>query len=168
MSRVDAVTHLWAASLAAVVAIALAVAASPADAQQGPQPTLPIEELRIVTERGATLDFQVEMALTSDEQRIGLMFRPSMPLDAGMLFVFPRPRTASFWMRNTLISLDMLFVAADGTILNIAERTETQSDQSYRSAGPVRAVLEINGGLSALLGITAGDRVDHPAFVASP
>ena len=140
----------------------------PAVAQDGPQPELPIEPLRIVTDRGATLDFQVEMALTPEQQRMGLMFRQTMPLDAGMLFVFPRPRTASFWMRNTLMSLDMLFIEADGTILNIAERTETRSDQSYRSVGPVRAVLEINGGLSALLGIAPGDRVEHPAFTASP
>lgn len=140
----------------------------PAAAQEGPQPELPIEPLRIVTDRGATLDFQVEMAMTPEQQRMGLMFRPSMPLDAGMLFVFPRSRTASFWMRNTLISLDMLFIAADGTILNIAERTETRSDRSYRSVGPVSGVLEINGGLSALLGIAPGDRVEHPAFTATP
>ena len=140
----------------------------PAAAQDGPQPQLPIEPLRIVTDRGAVLDFQVEMALTSEEQRIGLMFRPAMPLDSGMLFVFPRPRIASFWMRNTLIPLDMLFIAADGTVLSIAERTETQSDRSYRSIAPVRAVLEINGGLSSLLGIAPGDRVEHPAFATAP
>ena len=144
------------------------VLAWPAVAQDGPQPGLPIESLRIVTDRGATLDFRVEMAMTPEQQRTGLMFRPSMPLDAGMLFVFPRPRIASFWMRNTLIPLDMLFIAADGTILNIAERTETRSDQSYRSVGPVLGVLEINGGLSALLGIAAGDRVHHPAFTSTP
>ena len=140
----------------------------PAAAQDGPQPQLPIEPLRIVTDRGAVLDFQVEMALTAEEQRIGLMFRPAMPLDSGMLFVFPRPRIASFWMRNTLIPLDMLFVTADGTVLNIAERTETLSDRSYLSIAPVRAVLEINGGLSSLLGIAPGDRVEHPAFTTAP
>ncbi len=144
--------------------ILILAAAWPATAQDRAQPELPTESLSILTQRGAVLDFTVEMALTPEQQRMGLMFRTSMPLDGGMLFVFPQPRTASFWMRNTLISLDMLFIAADGTVVNIAERTETRSDRSYRSAGPVRAVLEINGGLSALLGITAGDRVEHPAF----
>ena len=158
-------TRWFAVPLWAVV-LALAFA-RPGMTQDGPQPTLPIEELRIVTQRGAALDFQVEMALTPEQQRIGLMFRPAMALDKGMLFVFPHPRQASFWMRNTLIPLDMLFIADDGSVVNIAERTETQSDRSYRSTGPVRAVLEINGGLSALLGIASGDRVEHPAFAAA-
>ena len=157
----------WFASpaLSAVLILALVW---PAAAQNGPQPSLPTEPLRIVTDRGAVLDFQVEMALTPEQQRVGLMFRPAMPIDSGMLFVFPRSRVASFWMRNTLISLDMLFIDADGTVVNIAERTETRSDRSYRSAAPVRAVLEINGGLSSLLGIAPGDRVEHPAFVTAP
>jgi hypothetical protein len=85
-----------------------------------------------------------------------------------MLFVFDPPRPASFWMRNTLISLDMLFIDADGRIVNIAERTTPQSDAPHRSAGPVRAVLEINGGLSAMLGIAPGDRVAHEAFGTVP
>ncbi len=85
-----------------------------------------------------------------------------------MLFIFDPPREASFWMRNTLISLDMLFIDADGRIVNIAERTTPQTDDPHSSAAPVRAVLEINGGLSAMLGITPGDRVVHEAFGTAP
>jgi hypothetical protein len=144
-------------------------AAAPAQTPEGePQPTLPIEDLWIETERGARYHFAVEMATTRQQQATGMMFREEMAPDAGMLFVFPEPRPASFWMLNTLIPLDMIFIDADGRIANIHERVEPLSEESRRSDGPVRGVLEINGGLSDVLGIAAGDRVVHPAFGTAP
>jgi uncharacterized membrane protein (UPF0127 family) len=88
--------------------------------------------------------------------------------DAGMLFDFGRDERASFWMRNTYIPLDMLFIKADGTIESIAERTTPLSERSVPSKGPVRYVLEINGGLSDRLGIEAGDKVSGPAMETRP
>lgn len=103
--------------------------------------------------------FEVETAITSEEQRRGLMFRDSLPQDGGMIFPFEFPRIASFWMRNTMIPLDMIFIRADGVITNIARETEPYTLDSYVSIEPVIAVLEIDGGRAAELGIDAGDRV---------
>lgn len=111
--------------------------------------------------------FDVETAITADEQRRGLMFRESLPENGGMIFPFEFLRFASFWMRNTLIPLDMIFIRADGVIANIARETEPYTLDSYQSAEPVIAVLEIDGGRSAELGIGVGDRVSWaggPAF----
>ena len=125
---------------------------------------LPLDEVTVTTAAGDSLRFTVELALTPAHQQRGLMFREEMADDAGMLFVFDPVRPVSFWMRNTLISLDMLFIGPDGTILNIAAEAEPRTDTPRPSAGPVRGVLEINGGLAAALGIAAGDRVRHDAF----
>ena len=103
--------------------------------------------------------FDIEIADEPQERARGLMFRESMADDAGMLFIYPRERVASFWMKNTYISLDMLFIANDGRILQIAPRTVPLSLESVRSDSKVRAVLEINGGLSERLGIEPGDTV---------
>lgn len=120
--------------------------------------------LSIKNAAGQTHDFKIELALTPEEQAKGLMFRTELADDAGMLFVFPQPRRASFWMRNTLISLDMIFVRANGRIANILEMVPTENDAPRRSIGKVRAVLELAGGRAAALGIKAGDLVIHPAF----
>ena len=103
--------------------------------------------------------FTVEVARTPDQQGQGLMFRSTLAADEGMIFPFPQPRMASFWMRNTLIPLDMLFVRADGTIARIAANTVPHSEESISSGEPVAAVLEIRGGRAAELGIVEGDRV---------
>jgi uncharacterized membrane protein (UPF0127 family) len=108
--------------------------------------------------------FTVELALSDDEQAQGLMYRRKLAPEAGMLFPFPQAREAAFWMKNTYIPLDMLFVAADGRIVNIAQRTVPLSLAVVSSEGPVWAVLELNGGTTARLGIRAGDRVVHPIF----
>jgi len=112
-----------------------------------------------IRSQGGVRDFDVELAVTPAEQTRGLMFRESLPENGGMLFPFPAPRMASFWMRNTLIPLDMIFIRDDRTIANIAARTTPYSLDSVISDGPVIAVLEIAGGRSAELGIAPGDRV---------
>jgi len=103
--------------------------------------------------------FAVEVATTPEQHEQGLMFRRSMAADAGMLFDFGTPAPQTFWMKNTLIPLDMLFVGADGRIVNIHERAVPLSTDMIPSAGPVRAVVELNGGTAARLGIRPGDRV---------
>ncbi|HEU4957733.1 MAG TPA: DUF192 domain-containing protein [Sphingomicrobium sp.] len=103
--------------------------------------------------------FTVEVASTSEQQAMGLMFRNKLDPDRGMIFPLDPPRDASFWMRNTLIPLDMIFVRADGSIANIEANTVPYSEEPVRSEGPVGAVLEIAGGRSAELGIKPGDKV---------
>ncbi len=130
------------------------------------QPTQRFErsELTIETAQGGSYRFTIELALTPAQQAQGLMHRPSLGTDAGMLFLFDPVRPVSFWMHNTLIPLDMVFIAPDGRIVRIAARTTPLSDEPVPSGAPVRAVLEINGGLAAVLGIAPGDRVVYPAF----
>ncbi len=108
--------------------------------------------------------FSIEIADDPDEQARGLMFRPALPAEAGMLFIFDPPRPANFWMRNTMIPLDMIFIDDTGRVESIAERTDPYSERVSSSQGDVRAVLEINGGLSRQFGIGPGAQVIHPAF----
>ncbi len=108
--------------------------------------------------------FGIELATTAEQRSRGLMFRQRLALDEGMLFVYPRAQTITMWMKNTLIPLDMLFIAGDGRILRIAERTIPNSMATISSEGPARGVLEVNGGTAARLGIRPGDRVRYPAF----
>ena len=103
--------------------------------------------------------FTVEVARTPDEQATGLMNRAELAPDRGMIFPFDPPRPANFWMKNTLIPLDMIFVRADGTIANIAVNTVPLSLDPVFSEGTVGAVLELAGGRSEELGIKAGDKV---------
>lgn len=115
--------------------------------------------LTIASSGGQKHRFTVEVARTSEEQAQGLMNRPTLAPDQGMIFPMDPPRPASFWMKNTLIPLDILFVRADGTISNIAENTVPLSLDPVVSTEPVAAVLELAGGRSAELGIKAGDKV---------
>jgi uncharacterized protein len=108
--------------------------------------------------------FTVELAETPAQMEQGLMFRQSLAPDAGMLFDFRQPTMATMWMHNTLIPLDMLFVDAKGTIVNIEQRAVPESDAIISAAAPVRAVIELNGGTAARLGIAPGDRVLYPIF----
>jgi uncharacterized membrane protein (UPF0127 family) len=145
--------------------LALIVLASfAARAQTGPQPELPKEKLSIVTRDGKTHDFNVEMALTSDQQTVGLMNRPVIPADGGMLFDWSGPRESQMWMKNTISSLDMVFINADGTIRAIAERTVPQSLATINSRGPVRATLELAAGTTERLNIRVGDTVKQRIF----
>lgn len=142
----------------AVMALLLLVVAFPAMALESFQKS----KLTVETAGGGKFRFNVELALTPGQQAQGLMYRQSMPADAGMLFVYDRVQPASFWMKNTLIPLDMLFIAADGRIVNIHERAVPESLDSVSSDGPVKAILELNGGMAARLGIRPGDRVVSP------
>ncbi|MFZ5834431.1 MAG: DUF192 domain-containing protein [Pseudomonadota bacterium] len=119
--------------------------------------------LAISTSKGS-FSFTVELADTPQSRASGLMHRRELAADAGMLFDFLKTAPVSMWMKDTLIPLDMLFISADGVIVNIAERTVPGSLTQIDSSGPVRAVLELNGGTSARLGISAGDKIIHPIF----
>ena len=120
-------------------------------------------ELSIVTGRGS-YDFSVELALTPQQREQGLQGRRALAPGTGMLFDFKTPRPVYMWMKNTLIALDMLFIDGGGRVVNIAERTMPMSLATIASDGPVRAVLELDGGTARRLGIKPGDRVLHPIF----
>jgi uncharacterized membrane protein (UPF0127 family) len=124
-------------------------------------------EIEIVAEP-VNLTFTIEVSDDPEEQARGLMFRSALPADSGMLFIFDPPRPASFWMRNTMIALDMIFIDDTGRVESIAERNDPYSERVSSSLGDVRAVLEINGGLSRQLGIVPGAQVIHPAFQEAP
>ena len=121
------------------------------------------EPLEIVTSK-ATTKFTVEIADTEETRNHGLMFRKSLAPDKGMLFDFKTPREAAFWMRNTLIPLDIIFITEDGRILTIARNAVPHSEVPIPSGGVIRGVLELAGGRAAQLGIYPGDRVKHRIF----
>lgn len=133
-----------------------------ASAQQGLQ-TFDRTKLDIETKAGK-YSFDIELALTPEQQAQGLMYRQKLATDAGMLFLYDHEQPLLMWMANTFIPLDMLFIAADGKIVNIAERTVPHSTVTIGSGALAQAVLELNGGTSARLGIGVGDRVVYAAF----
>ena len=156
MSLIVAARNLAYALLVALVGAALVVA--PPAARSAEQQTL-----EIASKSGVHL-FAVELAVTDEERSRGLMYRRSVPESYGMLFDFKRDQEVTMWMRNTYVSLDMIFIQSDGRIRRIAENTETESDKIISSGGPVRAVLEVVAGTAKKLGIVAGDRVASPAL----
>jgi hypothetical protein len=145
---------------AVLTALLLLPIAAPAVAELQ---TFPRAELTIVSASGPH-KFTVEIATTPGQMEQGLMFRRSLAPDAGMLFDYRQPATAMMWMKNTLIPLDMLFVDERGMIINIHERAVPGSLETIPSGGPIRAVIELNGGTAARLGIARGDRVVFPIF----
>jgi uncharacterized protein len=140
-------------------ALPAALAFADEDDIKGPQSTLPKQKLVIVTKDGKRHDFDVEVATSPQQQEVGEMFRKSVPPDSGMLFVWPASHDQPMWMKNTLVPLDMVFIEADGTIRAIAEDTVPQSLAPISSHGPVLAVLELAGGITAKLNIVVGDKV---------
>lgn len=128
------------------------------------QPELPRQDLTIVTRDGAHHVFHVEMATTEGQQMVGLMYRPSVPQDGGMLFPWPTPHESQMWMKNTVAPLDMVFINTDGTIRHIAENTVPQSLAVIDSDGPVKATLELAAGTTRRLDIRVGDRVEGAGF----
>ncbi|HYC15685.1 MAG TPA: DUF192 domain-containing protein [Pseudolabrys sp.] len=123
------------------------------------------QTLEIATKTGVHV-FAVELADNEAERERGLMYRKELPEGQGMLFDFHREQDVSFWMQNTYIPLDMIFIRGDGRILRIAENTEPLSTRLIPSGGPIRAVLEVIGGTTRKLGIAPGDRVASPIFKA--
>jgi len=105
------------------------------------------------------IEFQIEIADEPDERSRGLMFREALDAQSGMLFIYPKPRIASFWMKNTLISLDILFIDSEGIVASIAPKTTPLSLKSVNSDVPVLTVLEIDAGDAERLGIRVGDAV---------
>lgn len=120
-----------------------------------------------ITTKNAGQNFAVEIADEQREQEIGLMNRPHMASAAGMLFAFDTPKHAQFWMKDTLIPLDMIFADAAGIITQIHPRAVPQDLTPIDGGTGVQFVLEINGGLAQAMGIVAGDRLRHPLIAGS-
>jgi uncharacterized membrane protein (UPF0127 family) len=139
---------------AALLAIAPARAREP-----GPK----TEPLAIVTHHGVQ-HFEVEIADTYEAREQGLMFRKHLAPDRGMLFDFKTPQPVAFWMKNTFIPLDMLFIAPDGRVVSIARNATPMSETPIPSGGEVLGVLEIRGGRAAEIGAEPGDRVEERIF----
>jgi uncharacterized protein len=144
---------IWAPILAALALIASFAAAAP----------LKVEALDIVTAHGV-YHFKVEIADTDATRERGLMFRKSLAPDRGMLFNFKTQQPVAFWMENTLIPLDMLFITADGRVFSIARNAVPMDKTPIPSGGPVLGVLEIAGGRAAQIGVAPGDRVRNRIF----
>lgn len=147
---------------AALVSLA-AIGCTPGPARSAEQeaagvPAAAIIPVEIRTDRGV-VRYRVEVARTAEEQARGLMYRHSLPDRGGMLFPMNPPRVASFWMKNTYIPLDLIFIRADGTIESIAANAVPGDLSPIQSGEPVAAVLEISGGDAAAQGIAAGDVV---------
>ncbi|MDA1098453.1 MAG: DUF192 domain-containing protein [Proteobacteria bacterium] len=123
----------------------------------------PINNVTVITAQ-ARPQFHVELAATDDARRKGLMHRRVLAKDAGMLFIFPISGRHGFWMKDTLIPLDMLFIAGDGRIVYVHHNAQPHSLTPITPNKDARAVLEINGGLSRRLGIAVGDQVLHPSL----
>jgi uncharacterized membrane protein (UPF0127 family) len=145
-------------------------ACSPQAAENAPTPAAtetavhPVSGLSVIPLSITTLErthrFRVEVAVTPQQQAQGLMFRTEMGPDEGMLFPYDQPRVLSFWMKNTVIPLDLVFIDEQRRIINIAENTTPYSEASIVSDAPGVAVLELNGGRTRELGIVAGNKVD--------
>jgi len=144
--------RLWAALLVLVV-----IAAGAPSRSEG------LEALQIVTAAG-THDFQVEIARNEASRARGLMDRRFMPADHGMLFEFDHEAPEAFWMKDTYIPLDMIFISRTGVVTNIAANAEPLSERAIPSGPPCMAVLELNGGAAARIGLKIGDKVRHPFF----
>jgi uncharacterized protein len=152
MTRTGA--RLWGAlALALLLAVALF---APANAGA-------VERLQIVTASG-THEYQVEIAADDATREHGLMNRRYMPPDRGMLFEFDREEPVSFWMKNTYIPLDMIFISRAGAVTNIVADAEPLSERVIPSGPPCMAVLELNGGAAAAIGLKIGDKVRYPFF----
>ena len=119
--------------------------------------------LEIATKSGVRV-FSVEVAVSDDEREKGLMYRTVVPDGYGMLFDFKQDQMVTMWMKNTFVSLDMIFIRKDGTIARIAENTPIESERIIPSGEPVRAVLEVVAGTAKRYGIVPGDKVGYPIF----
>ncbi|WP_269582297.1 DUF192 domain-containing protein [Roseibium sp. Sym1] len=146
--------------LAAVVIMAFSGVVAQA---QAPQSGLPVEEL-VVTSGDGEHRFQVDVAATDSQRSYGLMFRQEMAADQGMLFLFEGEGERYFWMKNTPLPLDIIYIGANGEIVSIAADTEPFSLDAIPSGGPAKYVLEVNAGIAKKLDIKAGDTVASPSI----
>jgi uncharacterized protein len=153
---------------AAALALVVACWAACSSAQKESEKPTNVERIPVTidTDNGPVV-IQAEIADTPDERSRGLMFRTNMGEKEGMLFLFPREEQLSFWMRNTLIPLDMVFIRADKTILGIVENAEPKTETPRRVPGISQFVLELNGGAAAKLGIRAGQTMSFYAPIPS-
>lgn len=140
--------------------------AQPANTEAGPQRGLRVEALSVATPRGVR-SFLVEIADTPQTREIGMMWRTEVPRGTGMLFDFHTPQPVSFWMKNTMLPLDLIFIRQNGTIARITANAVPFSLAGLPSGEPIRAVLEIGGGEAARLGLAPGQRVTHRIFLAA-
>lgn len=143
---------IWAALLVALPAAAAADC------------SMTTAEFRDPGAEAARARFTIEIADDAAEVTRGLMHRESMPKSAGMLFIYPRPQRVAFWMRNTLIPLDMIFMGADGVVRKVHENAVPLDETPIPGGNDIQYVLEINGGLARMLGIDEGDELRHPAL----
>ena len=153
MSRLNAI---------AILAVVMALSQTAAIAEDQPQ-SLRTEPLELVT-KGGVKRVTVEVADHEQQREIGLMYRRSLADDHGMLFEFNAIQPVSFWMKNTYIPLDIVFIGPSGKILNIARQAAPLSEAAIPSAGPVDAVLELRGGRAAEIGLEPGDTVRAKFF----
>ena len=122
----------------------------------------------LVTTATGKHTFTLEIAKTNEERAKGLMFRKSMPQDHGMLFIFHDARPISMWMKNTLISLDMIFVSGEGMVTSIIQHTTPLSEEIITSDQPAQGVIEVNAGVAQKIGLAPGDKIHHPLFPIRP
>ena len=151
------------ASIRTLLVLMIFLATAGFAGERGVPQSLEVSPLAIETDAGRHW-FEVEMAKTPEQQSQGLMFRREMADNHGMLFHYSFPQSVGFWMKDTYIPLDLIFIQPDGTIANIARETRPMSLDTIPSRGWVTGVLEINGGLAEALGIEAGDIVHHEIF----
>jgi uncharacterized membrane protein (UPF0127 family) len=169
--KTTTVRRILPVALAALSLVSVGLAATPVLAWQAKpkpvaaaaKPSAKLDTVEIITMRGR-VKFTVELAVTQAEQERGLMFRKSLAPDRGMLFPYKPPKRAAFWMKNTLIPLDIIYIGPDGRVLSIARNAVPHDETPIPSGGPVSGVLEIAGGRAAQLGILPGDRVLNKIF----
>ena len=152
----------------ALCLVAPVFGAPDAHAQAVAQPVVYDSAPLVIETATGPKSFQVELAMTPEQRMIGLMYRKSMPENAGMLFDFGSPRPVSMWMKNTYLPLDMVFIDYEGRISSVAADTVPLTETVISSEGPVRYVLELNSGIAAAMGLAAGDLVRHPAIAVPP
>ena len=152
--------------------LSITVSAIPVSAVRGgngekvSRPDFDRSTVTVIRTDGMRISFKAEVATRGKDQAYGLMFMRSMPDDQCMIFSYTSPMPVAFWMKNTLIPLDMLFVRPDGVIGQIKDKARPQDKTLIYSQGPVSAVIEINGGLAEKYGLSIGDKVESPAIEA--
>lgn len=159
----------WRVLLAAAIALTAGGAAQAQLPRQNPSSCkgqaelTPLQPLTLTTDKGA-FKFMVELADSPREREYGLMCRKRMAPDRGMLFQFPKAEYQAFWMRNTLIPLDIIYIGADGRVVSIVRNARPLDETPLPSSAPAKFVLELAGGRAAQIGLLPGDKVQHRAI----